>query len=109
MRFFRVCIPLTVGYSRPVRQAALLEEARMSARWAIVVATFLGLASVHIADAGAVETRTGQAVENGSAEAMNRLGILYATGLGVSRDYVAALAWYRRAADNGSTSAMNNI
>jgi uncharacterized protein len=80
----------------------------MSTAWAILVAAFLGLASVHIADAADVAAHT-QAVGNGSAETMNRLGILYATGVGVSRDYVAALAWYRRAADSGSTSAMNNI
>jgi uncharacterized protein len=81
----------------------------MSTRWAILVAAFLGLASMQIADAGDVEARPRQAANNSSAETMNRLGILYATGVGVSRDYVAALAWYRRAAHHGSTSAMNNI
>src|SRR5205807_2361505 len=43
------------------------------------------------------------------AEAMNRLGVLYAEGRGVSRDYSAALGWYRRAAAYGSSSALSNL
>src|SRR5207302_1743235 len=45
----------------------------------------------------------------GDAEAMNRLGVLYAEGRGVSRDYSAALGWYRRAAAYGSSSALSNL
>jgi TPR repeat protein len=71
----------------------------MSIRRAFVVAALLALASTRILAADAVQT----------AEAMNRMGILYATGTGVQKDYVAALAWYQRAAERGSTSAMNNI
>jgi TPR repeat protein len=70
----------------------------MSRRWAIVVAAFLVLAGTRIAAA------------DNTSEAMNRMGILYTTGAGgVQKDYVAALAWYQRAAESGSTSAMNNI
>jgi TPR repeat protein len=70
----------------------------MSTRWAIVVAAFLALAGTRIAAAG------------DAPEAMNRMGILYSTGAGgVPKDYVAALAWYQRAAESGSTGAMNNI
>ena len=54
-------------------------------------------------------TRTLAADVPDSPEAMNRIGILYATGKGVPQDYVAALAWYQRAAESGSTQAMNNI
>jgi hypothetical protein len=79
----------------------------MSTRWAIVVAALLALGSTRIVAAD-VETGVAQSSEV-SAEAMNRMGILYATGTGVPQDLVAALAWYQRAAANGSTSAMNNI
>jgi TPR repeat protein len=79
----------------------------MSTRRAIVVAAFLALTSTSIfaADVAA----SGTQLSEGSPEAMNRMGVLYATGTGVPKDYVAALAWYRRAAEGGSLSAMNNI
>jgi TPR repeat protein len=78
----------------------------MSTRKAIIAAAFLALAATRIfaADAASVA----QPPES-RAEAMNRMGILYATGTGVPKDYVAALAWYQRAAESGSTTAMNNI
>lgn len=78
----------------------------MSTRQAIIVAAFLALASTQIFAAdGTSDAQPPQ----GSAEAMNRMGILYATGTRVPKDYVAALAWYQRAAESGSSSAMNNI
>lgn len=64
---------------------------------AIVIAAFLALSAPHVSAADV------------DAEAMNRIGIRYATGSGVPQDFVAALAWYRRAAELGSVSAMNNI
>jgi TPR repeat protein len=79
----------------------------MSTRYAVVVAAFLALASTRIFGAD-VDTSLAQP-SAGSADEMNRMGILYATGTGVPKDYVAALAWYQRAADNGSSGAMNNI
>ena len=66
---------------------------------AMILAAFLVLAS----------TRSLAADVAVSPDAMNRMGILYATGNGVPKDYVAALAWYQRAAESGSTGAMNNI
>jgi len=74
---------------------------------AVLVAAFLAFATTRIlaADVAAPVAQPAQA----SPEQMNRIGLLYATGTGVPKDYVAALAWYQRAAANGSTSAMNNI
>ena len=40
---------------------------------------------------------------------MRVLGVLYADGLGVPRDYALAAAWYRKAADAGDTIAMANL
>ena len=76
---------------------------------AVIVAAVLALSSTHIIAADDPGTGTDQ-TESARAEAMNQWGIRYATGKGgVARDFVAALAWYRLAAENGSTSAMNNI
>lgn len=50
-----------------------------------------------------------RAAETGHAEAMNRLGILYAAGRGVPQDNVAAFALYRLAAERGSLSSASNI
>jgi uncharacterized protein len=78
----------------------------MNAARTILFATFLGLVSTGLLAAD-VQPGVAQALDR--AEAMNRMGILYATGTGVPQDYVAALAWYQRAAENGSAKAMNNI
>jgi TPR repeat protein len=45
----------------------------------------------------------------GNATAMNNIGRLYQSGLGVPSDYGEALRWYRLAAERGSAAAMDNI
>ena len=40
---------------------------------------------------------------------MTNVGILYRNGQGVTRDFVAALRWLRKAADAGDGWAMNSI
>ena len=45
----------------------------------------------------------------GDAESMSRVGILCAQAVGVPQDFVAALAWYERAARNGSGAALENL
>jgi len=47
--------------------------------------------------------------EQGNANAMNNLGLMYANGLGVAVDLDAAHAWYQKAAAKGSLSAINNL
>jgi len=37
------------------------------------------------------------------------LGLLYNKGWGVPRDYVQAVRWYRRAADQGNADAQYNL
>ena len=49
------------------------------------------------------------AADEGDATAALYLGVLYDTGLGVSRDAAQALFWYKRAASNGSVPAMFNV
>ena len=39
--------------------------------------------------------------ERGNARAQHELGIMYAKGLGVSRDYAKAASWFRKAAEQG--------
>jgi TPR repeat protein len=69
----------------------------MSRVRAMVVAVFLALSAPQLFAAEL------------DPEAMNRIGIRYATGSGVPQDFVAALAWYQRAAEHGSVRALNNI
>lgn len=41
-----------------------------------------------------------KAAEQGHPDAMESLGMMYESGIGVLRDYVEALKWYRKAADH---------
>jgi hypothetical protein len=50
-----------------------------------------------------------QAAEEGDADAQNSLGYCYEYGLGVARDPLQAVRWYRKAADAGHAEAQNNL
>jgi TPR repeat protein len=50
-----------------------------------------------------------QKSDQGDLEAMNRLGIIYARGRGVDKNYGRALIWFRRAALQGYPPAMANL
>ncbi|HWF61731.1 MAG TPA: tetratricopeptide repeat protein [Nitrospira sp.] len=47
--------------------------------------------------------------ERGDARAQYNLGLLYASGLGVTQDYHAALKWHRMAAKQGHAGAQNEL
>ena len=47
--------------------------------------------------------------EKGDARAQYNLGLLYASGLGVTQDYHAALKWHRMAAKQGHAGAQNEL
>ena len=47
--------------------------------------------------------------ESGNAEAQCRLGAMYQLGLGVEVDEEQAIAWYRRAGEQGNGVANNNL
>ncbi len=59
-------------------------------------------------DAETVE-RFLEAAREGSPEAQFNMGILYAEGLGVERDYGEALTWFERAAEQGLANAQYNL
>lgn len=42
-------------------------------------------------------------------EATNSVGVLYAMGTQVPRDYATALMWFQKAIDGGSSNAMGNV
>ena len=46
---------------------------------------------------------------SGDAEAQNNLGLYYLVGLGVPRDYVEGVRWYRLAADQGNAAAQRSL
>jgi len=50
-----------------------------------------------------------QKSEEGDVDAMNRLGIMYARGRGVDKNYGKALIWFRRSALLGYAPAMANL
>src|SRR5580692_9647018 len=56
-------------------------------------------------DVAQLQTRA----STGEVPAMLRLGWVYDSGRGVSRDYEKAMTWYRKAADAGNLEAMRNI
>ena len=60
------------------------------------------------ANANALELLVG-AAEAGNTEAMNFLGVMYAIGSQVPRDYSMALYWFQKAIDRGSSAAMDNL
>ena len=47
--------------------------------------------------------------KNGNTEAQNYLGIHYALGLSIERDYKKAHAWYEKSAKAGNPNAQRNI
>jgi TPR repeat protein len=47
--------------------------------------------------------------EKGDTRAQYNLGLLYASGLGVTHDYQAALKWHRMAAKQGHAGAQNEL
>lgn len=47
--------------------------------------------------------------EKGNARAQTNLGVMYANGHGVPRDYGAAAGWFRKAAEQGDTAGLNGL
>ncbi len=45
----------------------------------------------------------------GDAEAQTKLGVRYANGRGVRKNYKEAVKWYRKAAEQGNAEAQNNL
>jgi hypothetical protein len=50
-----------------------------------------------------------KAAEQGDADALNNLGVMYDNGRGVPQDHAEAVKWYRKAAEQGFVSALNNL
>ena len=47
--------------------------------------------------------------QDGDADAMSRLGVMYHSGEGVTQDYTEAVKWNRKAAELGHAGAMFNL
>jgi TPR repeat protein len=60
------------------------------------------------ANASGLELLVG-AAEAGNPAAMNFLGVLYASGSQLPRDYSMAIYWFQKAIDRGSSDAMDNL
>lgn len=57
--------------------------------------------------AGFADTKV--SAEKGNPVAQNNLGVMFATGSGVTQDYKAAAKWYERAAEQGYAVAQHNL
>jgi TPR repeat protein len=68
-----------------------------------------GMAAMGQGDFASAMAEWAPLAEAGHPRAQNGLGILYANGFGVARDYGRALAWFRRAAVQGLPDAQNNV
>lgn len=51
----------------------------------------------------------GQAAKKGDVSAYNSIGYFYDHGIGVRKDPIAALRWYKRAASKGDVCAFSNL
>ncbi len=47
--------------------------------------------------------------EQGNSEAQNKIGIMYYTGTGVTKDFGRAAYWFERAAEQGHANAQYNL
>jgi TPR repeat protein len=56
-----------------------------------------------------IDQEVRQSAERGSAEAQNKLGILYLNGQGVAKDYREALHWFLLAVNQGFAPAQNEL
>ena len=81
----------------------------MKIRYGLVMGAILMGAVIAPAGAQTLNPFTHFDKEQRDADTMNRAGVRYAQGDGVQQDYVAALAWYERAAAHGSLAALGNI
>jgi len=45
----------------------------------------------------------------GYANAQNNVGVMYANGRGVDKNYSTAVYWYRKAAEQGRAGSQNNL
>ena len=83
---------------------------RNAFRWHLILllAALVVLAGVQpgLAEDQDIE-RLRQAAEQGHAQAQNRLGGMYEHGRGVGKDYVEAVRWYRKAAEQGRRQGVN--
>ena len=84
-------------------------EARSSAQCKQLEAMAAAQAECQKALHEAEEAQRKRATNEGNAEAMFNLGLLYANGQGVTQDYVRACEWYEKAAEKGFPSAMGNL
>ena len=93
----------TNGEQRPHEYQSLLREHYLSGAPAVEAVT-VEAAAPDVADVDATELDIAQLrvlAERGAADAQAELGVRYAAGRGVERDFGEAVSWYRRAVKQG--------
>jgi membrane associated rhomboid family serine protease/TPR repeat protein len=69
----------------------------------------LGVAQQRVGNLPLALSAYRRAAELGDANAQFALGMMYENGYGLPKDTALALQWYRKAADQGSAEALNNV
>ena len=107
------CICLESGVSGDAARAKLLLEAAAAAGSADASHRLGTLLMQDVAkgqaDASEAVKRVREAAEQGSADAMCDLAMMYLQGVGVPQDALSAKEWLKEAANAGSSSAQNNL
>ena len=101
----------TNGEQRPHEYQSLLREHYLSGAPAVEVVT-VEAAAPDAADVDVGELDIAQLrvlAERGAADAQAELGVRYAAGRGVERDFGEAVTWYRRAAEQGHAHGQTNL
>ena len=78
----------------------------------LIFLAFLFIAAPACAEDAASQTdfaATKLKAEQGDAIAQHNLGVMYADGEGVTKDYIEAVKWYRKAAEQGLAEAKYNL
>ena len=104
----------TNGEQRPHEYQSLLREHYLSGAPAVEAVTVEAEAPavVDVVDVDVGELDIAQLrvlAERGDADAQSELGVRYAAGRGVERDYGEAVTWYRRAAEQGHAHGQTSL
>ena len=97
-------------YSSPrLLTTALWLGCLVLAPWAPAVTAQNAQSTVDQAQADDILTAMRPLAREGQASAQYNMGVIYAGGIGVSRDYRRAIQWYRQAAEQGYARAQYNL
>lgn len=98
------------GKDAPGRQGAFGKNMKTSKKFSWICLIYLVLCAMPAAGFDGLDVdRITMMAEAGDAEAQSKLGVLYASGIGIKRDIHEALKWYRKSAEQGDPMGQWNL